>query len=64
MNFKLEKTTIAELTESELDKVAGGTNSYWTCAGTCGCPPNCDQSVNCPTTSGDCGAGTSTKCVC
>lgn len=64
MDFKLNKTTIAELSEHELSQVAGGTNSYNTCAGTCGCPTACDNSVNCGNESQGGGCGTTTKCIC
>jgi len=61
MKLKVNKTTLAELNRDQLDLVSGGgSNSYITCAGTCGCPTTVDTSVACPTTTGSC-VTTSTK---
>lgn len=38
MKFDLEKTTVLELDSTQINQVAGGTNTYASCIGTCNCP--------------------------
>ena len=46
--LKLNKSQIAELDREHFDKVSGGTVTYASCAGTCGCPATVTTSDECP----------------